>query len=142
MPTRFAESKFVISCDIAPVPTRPNPSRTALLIRCSRDDAQALRAQALAEHRSISGCLLHILDRSLWIDEQFARALTPALLARQAWAFRLARQEKKEDRTTMLLRCSVQEAARIRAIARIRQMSISEFVVFALWRYWKTVSKL
>ena len=42
----------------------------------------------------------------------------------------------------MLLRCSVQEAARIRAIARIRQMSISEFVVFALWRYWKTVSKL
>lgn len=117
-----------------------NPSRTALLIRCSQRDADAVRAQAFDERRTLSACLLNIIERSLWVDQQYAHGLTESFLAKQAMEFRLAHE--KGDRTTMLLRCSTDEAARIRAASRKRRMSISEFVVFSLWRYWKVIKKL
>ncbi|HEX5423249.1 MAG TPA: hypothetical protein VFW94_06850 [Candidatus Acidoferrales bacterium] len=117
-----------------------NSCRTALLIRCSREEAATVRAQAHAERRTISGCILNILERSLWMEEQYSRGMTRSFLENQAREFRL--MHRIYDRTTMLLRCSVQEAERIRAKAYNRHMSISEFVGFSLWRHWEATNKI
>lgn len=135
MPNYGDGSNFLISCDIT-----MNPSRTALLIRCSKEEADILRAQAAGEHRTISGCILNILERSLWIEEQYAHGVTQAFLENQAREFRLA--HRLHDRTSMLLRCSNAEADRIRAVAWNRGMSISEFAAFSFWRHWEAVKKI
>lgn len=135
MPECREGSKCLISCDI-----NMNPSRTALLIRCSKEEADILRTQAAAEHRTISGCMLNILERSLWIEERYAHGVTPAFLENQAREFRLA--HRLHDRTSMLLRCSNGEADRIRAVAWNRGMSISEFAAFSFWRHWEAVKKI
>lgn len=117
-----------------------NPPRTSLLIRCSSREAAALRAQAADERRTIAGCLLNILDRSLWIEERYSRGITKSFMEKQSRSFRLA--YRSSNRTSMLLRCSVPEADRIRGAAWKRDMSISEFVVFSLWRHWQAVRKI
>ena len=110
-------------------------SRTALTLRCSWQDASTLRAEALSEHRSISGCVLNILERQLSMQEQFVRGLSESFIQAKAREFRLLHREG--NRTRMLLRCSEEEAERIRAMARRREMSISEFIVFCLRRHWE-----
>jgi len=110
--------------------------RTALLIRCSTEEAARVHAQALTEHRSVSGCLLHILERSLRIEENYAASLTHGFVDARARDFRLSRA--KISRTAMLLRCSAEEARRIRVAAKRRKMSISELVVFLLPRRHKS----
>lgn len=132
---RSRQSKYAISCDI-----RMNSSRTALLIRCSKQEAAIIRAQAAAERRTISGCMLNILERSLWMEEQYSRGITESFLENQAREFRL--MHRIHDRTTLLLRCSVQEAERIRGKASNRHISISEFVGFSLWRHWDATRKI
>ncbi|HTU35774.1 MAG TPA: hypothetical protein VMF66_18375 [Candidatus Acidoferrum sp.] len=99
-----------------------------------------IRAQATAERRTISACILNILERGMGMDEQYARGITQSFLENQARDFRLARPMR--DRTTILLRCSTAEAARIRTAARARQMSISEFVGFSLWRHWEATKRI
>lgn len=84
----------------------------------------------------MSGYLLHVLERSLWIEEKYGRPLVTLLAAQRGTGIRPVRP--KSTRATTLLRCSVDEATRIRVAAKRRQMSISEFVVFSLRRYWKT----
>src|SRR5215469_1378058 len=115
-------------------------SRTALLIRCDQDDLVAIRTQADTERRSMSGCVLRILDRSLQIEKQFSSGLTESFLASRANSLRLTRWKSKH--VSMLLRCSQDEAAHIRAAAKKTGMSISEFVVFSLRRHWKAVERL
>lgn len=110
-------------------------SRTALTVRCSQEDAKALRVQALAEHRSISGCMLNVLERHLWIEERYIRGLSDTFIEDTTREFRL--NHRRGDRTRMLLRCSEQQARRIRMGARKRRMSISEFVVFCIRRHWE-----
>lgn len=117
-----------------------NPSRTALLIRCSKEEAAILRAQAAAEHRTISGCMLDILERSVWMEQQYAHGVTQSFLENQAREFRLA--HRMRDRTSLLLRCSTDEADRIRTVAWNRSMSISEFAAFSFWRHWEAVKKV
>lgn len=117
-----------------------NSSRTALLIRCSKEEAAIIRAQAAAERRTISGCMLNILERSMWMDEKYAHGITETFLQNQARYFRLT--HRLRDRTNMLLRCSVTEAERIRVAAANRRMSISEFVGFSLWRHWEATKKI
>jgi uncharacterized protein (DUF1778 family) len=117
-----------------------NPSRTALLIRCSKDEADRVRAQAAAEHRTISGCIVNILERSVRIDQDYARGITRKFLDNQAREFRLA--HRVTEPTSILLRCSTEEADRIRSVAWHRGMSISEFVAFSLWRHWDAVNKI
>jgi hypothetical protein len=115
-------------------------ARTALLIRCSLEEAGALRAQARSEHRTISGCVLNIMERSLWIEQQYRHGITPSFNERIAREFRLRRP--KTERTSLLLRCSAEEAGRIRIAARNRQMSISDFIVFSVRRQWDAAEKL
>lgn len=117
-----------------------NPSRTALLIRCSEDEANMVREQAAAERRTISGCILNILERGMSMEERYAHGITRSFLENQARDFRVAHRIR--NRAVILLRCSTDEADRIRTIAWRRGMSISEFVAFSLWRHWEAVKKV
>lgn len=128
-------SKRLISSDIT-----MDPGRAALLIRCSQQDADALRLQAQSEHRTVSGCLLNILERRLRIEEKFARGISGSFGEKGALDSRLSRP--RTNRTALLLRCSTEEADRIRAAAWKRQMSISNFVVFSLQRHWEAVETI
>ena len=112
-------------------PQTEEKGRTSLLIRCSREDAQKIHAEADAAHRSLSGYLLHVLERSLWIENRFVVGVayikqTPAVGTR-------------ENRTAIHLRCTADEATRIRAASKKRLLSISGFVLFSLQRHWKAV---
>jgi hypothetical protein len=46
------------------------PKRTALLIRCSVEEAEAIRASARKSGRTLSGYVLHCLRRRLNIEAQ------------------------------------------------------------------------
>ena len=46
----------------------PNANRTALLIRCSLEEAQWIRAAARREHRTLSGYVLNCLHGKLKIE--------------------------------------------------------------------------
>lgn len=109
--------------------------RAALLIRCSLPEAAEIRKRADSERRTVSGYLLNVLERQLQIDDRLAGALTPGLKLYQP-----ERAEKKpQPRTAVLLRCSNEQGAKIRAGARRRGSSINGFVLFALKMVWKAV---
>lgn len=104
--------------------------RTTLTIRCSQEEAAILHSQADAEHRTLSGCLLNILERVLLFEERYPGELTSLIHAE-------ALIPPPKPGTKMLLRCSVVQANRIRRAATRRKTSISKFVVFSLRRHWK-----
>ncbi len=45
-----------------------NPKRTALLIRCSVEEAEAVRAAARRQYRTLSGYVMHALNNRLEIE--------------------------------------------------------------------------
>lgn len=115
--------------------SKMNDARTALTVRCSQQDAKALHMQAASEHRSISGCLLNVLDRYLAMEEGLVHGLPDSLLEKKAREFRLLGPGEAGAR--ILLRCFSDEANRIRAAAAKRQMGVSNFIVFCLRRHWQ-----
>jgi len=52
-----------------------NPNRTALLIRCSVEEAQQIRAAARHQHRTVSGYILHCLQQKLEIEAAVQKKL-------------------------------------------------------------------
>jgi len=114
--------------------------RTSLLIRLSREDAARVRAEASSEYRSLSGYLLYVLERSFSIEERVARGASESLLSKQARA--VVGPQLKKLHTAVHLRCTVEQAARIREHSARRQLSISDFVVFSLRRLWVAVERL
>lgn len=112
----------------------PDNRRTSLLIRCSPDDAQTIYAEAAAQHRNVSGYLLFVLERSMWIERKF--------LAGYSGAVQTPLIHFTARRKAIHLRCAVDEADRIRKAAKVRVLSISNFVVFSLHRHWRAVEKV
>ncbi len=45
-----------------------NPKRTALLIRCTVEEAEAVRAAARRQYRTLSGYVMHALNNRLEIE--------------------------------------------------------------------------
>ncbi|HKV47261.1 MAG TPA: hypothetical protein VJN69_04165 [Candidatus Acidoferrales bacterium] len=109
-------------------------SRTSLLVRCSQLDAQTVHAEALTQHRSVSGYLLNVLERSMWIEQRFLSGLT--------YVMKIAVPASLEARTAIHLRCTAEEADRIREAAEKREASISNFVVFSLHRQWNAAERV
>jgi len=115
--------------------------RTSLLIRLSHEDAARIRKGAAAEYRSLSGYLLYVLARSCQIEDKVVVGkVSGSLLAKQARAT-IGWQDRK-NRTAIHLRCTVEQAARIREYAAKRQLSIGDFVVFSFRRLWIAVARL
>lgn len=109
--------------------------RTSLLVRCSRQDAQTVHAEASASRRSVSGYLLYVLEQSIWIEDKF---LAGAVLQ----AKYLPAVEPPRSDTAIHLRCTGEEADRIRGAAKRRLISISSFVLFSLHRHWRAVQRV
>jgi len=114
--------------------------RTSLLIRLSHEDAARIHQEAASEHRSLSGYLLNVVVRSFVIEQRVSHGASAPMLSMQARAA-LGPQFKKLH-SSVHLRCTVEEAERIRAYSARRQLSISDFVVFSLRRLWRAREQL
>jgi uncharacterized protein (DUF1778 family) len=108
--------------------------RTALLINCSAGEAAAIRHHAELERRTVSGYVLNIVMRAVTFEAQIRDLLkSPSGIERTLSRLPLS---APGPRTTVLLRCSAEEAAAIRAAAKRRSCTISGFVLHALRRSW------
>ena len=117
--------------------------RTSLLIRLSREDAARIHQEASSEYRSLSGYLLCKLERSISLEAKAlgeASETVKALLSK--WGLETIGPQCKRLNIAVHLRCTVEEAARIREWAARRQLSISDFVVFSLRRSWNATDQL
>jgi len=76
--------------------------RASFIIRCSHEEAAGIHSQASSDHRSLSGYLLHVLERSFWIEDRVAKGLTRSMLFAQAHS---TKSERKMVRTAVHLRC-------------------------------------
>jgi uncharacterized protein (DUF1778 family) len=108
--------------------------RAALLINCSRDEARQMRDNARAQRRTLSGYVLNIVWRTVELQEQ--------MYANFARAREMNSGARPRPRTTVLVRCSNDEAKRIRKAARVRAMTISEYVLRSLHRAWDVAQTL
>jgi len=104
-------------------------SRTALLISCSAEEASKIRTRAEHDFRGVSAYVLNIVLRAVELDEkllgQFHR-LSPLSIPVRV----------PGQRTAVLVRCSDEQASRIRAAAKRRKATISGFVLHCLIRNW------
>jgi uncharacterized protein (DUF1778 family) len=69
----------------------PNPNRTALLIRCSIEEAEHIRAAARMEHRTVSGFVMNCLANKIRIHAAVQKKLetrTTRLAAEEAKALK------------------------------------------------------
>ena len=102
--------------------------RGALLINCSETQAARVREMAQAERRTISGYVLTIVLRAVLVEEKY--------FVRVSRLGPLPFRRPPGLRTCLLIRCSTEEAKRIRQIAKRRQMSICGYVLYCLERSW------
>jgi len=86
------------------------------------------------QHRTVSGYVLNIIMRAVAFEETLLlRIPIPAVTRRNPSNLALLGSGPK---TAVLLRCSKDEASRIRETAKRRQTSISGFVRQSLKRSW------
>ena len=108
------------------------PNRSALFINLSLADARTIRGRAKLDHRNVSAYVLHILMRAVATDEtSFSR-----LSRLQGLPTKVLTPMPQSPQTTVLLRCSTEEAQRIRVAARRRETTISGFVLHFLQSSW------
>jgi hypothetical protein len=105
--------------------------RTALLICCSQLEAKTIRAQAKTERRTVSGYVLNILSRILSYEERFDEQKLSEPKPRRS------RPRSIGPRTAVLVRCSMEEARRIRAKAESVGGTVSSYVVTRLRWSWR-----
>jgi hypothetical protein len=102
-------------------------------------DAARIHQEAQLDRRTISGYILTILTRAIDFEERLFRSHTSlsALTSSECTV-----EKTSGPRTAILLRCTVEEAARIRAAAKQRHASISGFAVHCLRRSWMMQEQL
>lgn len=125
----------LISFDIV----RHMPGRTALLINCSQQELEKMRACAEVQHRTLSGYVLNIVMRTVVVEENLFVSLKGLA---EATPVTWQPVRPAGPRTTMLLRCSIAEATRIRAASKRRKTTISAFVLHTLQRSWSVIKRL
>jgi len=108
--------------------------RTALLIRCSKEEAERVRIEAEKQRRTISGYVLQIMSRAIEIENRLLAKIDPYTAVNQVFSRKSL--IGAGPRTAILVRCSVLEAERIREAARRRDLPINAFVLQALRRSW------
>lgn len=108
--------------------------RAALLISCTKRDAETIRIRARSERRSISGYMLHILLRAVRFEELLFSQLNRLGDLNNSASERTV--PAPGTKTKILLRCSAEEAEHIRTAAMRRNATISKFVMYCLSRSW------
>jgi hypothetical protein len=112
--------------------------RTALLIRCSTEEADRIRIEADKQRRTISGYVLQVTGRAVEFEERLLDRVDPNAINRLGNRKTLL---GPGPRTAILVRCSSPEADRIRDVARRRDIPINAFVLQALRRSWASELK-
>jgi uncharacterized protein (DUF1778 family) len=112
--------------------------RTALIISCTREQSATIHLRAELERRTVSGYVLRILMR--WLDLEDKLSGIQQESGRPLTAYQPVRFPG--PRTTMLLRCSKEEAHRIRIGAKRRGTTISWFVVHSLALSWSARDRM
>jgi hypothetical protein len=112
--------------------------RSALLIRCSTEEAERVRIEAQKERRTLSGYVLNVMTGTLLIEDKLLSTRTDyrsmiSVLSRRALI-------TPGPRTALLVRCSIAEAERIREAAKRRELPINAFVLQGLKRVWTVQS--
>ena len=105
--------------------------RTALLIRCSAEEADRVRFEAQREGRTISSYVLRVSLHAVAADERRFAGVTDY----RSESLRRS-QVVPGERTAILVRCDVAEAERIREVARRRDIPINAFILQALKSDW------
>ena len=105
-------------------------ARTALLIRCTIEEADRIRVEADKQRRTISAYVLFIMVRAIQLEDRLFSTLNRyTTMNRRALI-------APGPRTAILVRCETSEADRIREAARRRDIAINAFVLQALRRSW------
>jgi hypothetical protein len=118
---------------------RGDMARTALLIRCSVHEADKIRAESRKAQRTIGGYVLPLVLKAVTGDDQIFSKLE---------YFRPTERSSRLSsssfipRTAILVRCSVEEAERVRQAAHRRSIPINAFVLGALKMIWSQDSAL
>lgn len=102
--------------------------RAALSINCSESQAIRVRENAERERRTISGYVLNVTLRAVIIQEKY--------FSRIARLMPYPVVRPPGPRTCLLVRCSAEEAKRIRTAAKLRQMTMCSYVLHCLERSW------
>jgi|SRR5215469_4642704 len=110
--------------------------RAALLIRCITEEAVTIRHCAAVERRTVSGYVLNVLDKALKVEDSLWQQLGQSHFQDLHYVIASSQQRFGGDRTTILIRCTRDEATRIRMAAEHRQITISAFVIHSLQRFW------
>jgi uncharacterized protein (DUF1778 family) len=114
----------------------PN-GRTSLILRCSQEHADKIRQHAAAEHRHVAGYILRLLEGNLRIEETYDDRFTLAMVRET-----LEERTRAANQTAIHVRCTTEQAARIRKAAARRELSISKFIVFAIERSWRAAERV
>jgi uncharacterized protein (DUF1778 family) len=104
-------------------------TRTALLIRCDKDEAERIRVEASNERCTISDYVLRISLRAVADDDRLFSRLNQDYLTNRP-------RRSTSPRTAILARCDISEGERIREAARRREIPINAFVLQALKHAW------
>ena len=108
--------------------------RDAILIGCLKEDATQIRERAKLDRRNVSSYALSIVMRCVEFEERLFQKLSRFDELNRAIARRAIL--RTGPKTTLMIRCSKEDAKRIRTAAGRRQMSISAFVRQCLRRSW------
>ena len=109
-------------------------ARTALLIRCTTEEADRIRIEADKQRRTISAYVLFIMARAIQLEDRLFSTLNRYSTMNQVLSRRAL--IAPGPRTAILVRCETSEADRIREAARRRDIVINAFVLQALRRSW------
>jgi uncharacterized protein (DUF1778 family) len=109
-------------------------ARTALLIRCTIEEADRIRIEADKQRRTISAYVLFIMARAIQLEDRLFSTLNRYSAMNQVLSRRAL--IAPGPRTAILVRCETSEADRIREAARRRGIAINAFVLQALRRSW------
>lgn len=102
--------------------------RAVLMINCSAREAFIVRECAEHERRTISAYVLNVVLRAVTTEEKY--------LARIERLQPFPATALVHPRTCLLVRCSSEEAHRIRSAAKRREMTMCGYVLYALERSW------
>jgi uncharacterized protein (DUF1778 family) len=108
-------------------------NRTALLIRCSVEEANQIRTKAMEQQNSISGYILQVMTRTAHVEDHAFANLSEfyrsQLVARRT-------PNSSGPRTAILVRCGVDQAEIIRSAAQRRGLRLNAFVLESLRKGW------
>lgn len=111
-----------------------------LLIRCAQSEAKKIKDRARRERRSVNAHVLNILARALSFEATYGLAHLISGTDRFKKASRYTRP--MGPRAVLFLRCTEDEAERIRKAAAMRQMPLNEYVLTRLARSYDAQARL